>query len=337
MKCGDNVLCQKVTRDIVLYWSTKHVRKKFTQMYLLYTDYLQLYTSRDSDNPMEQSPINTFPPSLGTLKQIPALTAGLPIFTFILCFLKNTLGFKFSSLILYPTSPLEFNLNALSLYSLIHVGYLHWLLNICAIFTPLAMYEKRHGTVYTGITLNLLTVIAALQYCIVGLFFYPETGVVGLSGVGFSFIAYMAYKEHQYKPVLETFNIGSREIKIYTLAAPFIAAVVCLIVFPASSLPGHLAGISTGFLLAKGYINKLFPPSSIILKIENFVAPGIALIDQIVSYHKEEDAVHVRSVQYAPILAEGDAEASSATTSVVQPQPTRSSSYIRETHVLGGA
>lgn len=125
--------CAKSNARYCFVLVDKTCKKKFTQMYLLYTDYLQLYTSRDSDNPMEQSPINTFPPSLGTLKQIPALTAGLPIFTFILCFLKNTLGFKFSSLILYPTSPLEFNLNALSLYSLIHVGYLHWLLNICAI------------------------------------------------------------------------------------------------------------------------------------------------------------------------------------------------------------
>ncbi|KAI5965126.1 RBD2 [Candida theae] len=285
---------------------------------------------------MEQTPANTFPPqTLVILKNTPALTAGLPIFTFILCFLKNTLGFEFSSLILYPRSPLEFNLNALSFYSMIHVGYLHWFLNICAIYTPLSIYEKRHGTVYTGITLNLLTVIAALQYCIVGSFLYPETGVVGLSGIAFSFLAYMAYKEHQYKPVLETFNIASREIKIYTLATPFIAAVACLIVFPASSLPGHLAGISTGFLLAKGYIAKLFPPSSVILKIESFVAPGIAFIGQIVSYYKEEDAVNGRGVQYEPLFGQVDAEASSATTSIAQPQPTRSSSYIRETHVLG--
>ncbi|KAI5970188.1 RBD2 [Candida margitis] len=287
---------------------------------------------------MESSPIQNFPLSLETLKQTPALTAGLPIFTLILCFFKSALGFEFSSLILYPRSPLEFNLNAISLYSLVHVGYLHWFLNICTIFTPLAMFEKRHGTVYTGITLNLLTVIAALQYCLVGLIFYPDTGVVGLSGVAFSFIAYMAYKEHQHKPVLETFNIGSREIKIYTLAAPFIAAVVCLIVFPASSLPGHLAGISTGFLLAKGYINKLYPPSSVILKIENVVAPGISLIGQLVSYHKEEDAVNVRGVQYAPLFVEEDAEAApSATTSVVQPQPTRTESYTRESRVLGEA
>ncbi|CAD1812814.1 unnamed protein product [Candida parapsilosis] len=289
---------------------------------------------------MEQTPSNTFPSqSLVALKQTPALTAGLPIFTLILCFFKNSMGFEFSSLILYPRSPLEFNLNAISLYPLIHVGYLHWFINICAIFTPLAMFEKRHGTVYTGITLNLLTVIAALQYCIVGLFLYPDTGVIGLSGIGFSFIAYMAYKEHQYKPVLDSFKIGSREIKIYTLATPFIAAIFCLIVFPASSLPGHLAGISTGFLLAKGYINKLYPPSSIILKIEKFVAPGIALIGQIVFYHKEEEAVHVRGVQYEPLFAETDAESLSASTSVAQPQPqpTRSTSYIRETHVLGGA
>ena len=36
---------------------------------------------------------------------------------------------------------------------------------------PLAVFETRNGTIHTGVTLNLLTVIAALQYCIVGLIF----------------------------------------------------------------------------------------------------------------------------------------------------------------------
>ncbi|EDK46871.1 rhomboid protein 2 [Lodderomyces elongisporus NRRL YB-4239] len=287
-------------------------------------------------------------------KKTPALTAGLVVFTFFLCVLKTTFGVTFQSLILYPRSPLDLNLNAISLYSLVHIGYLHWLFNILSIFTPLALFEKRHGTVYTGITLNLLTVIAAVQYCIVGLVFYPETGVAGLSGIAFSFFAYMAYQEHKFKPVMESFNIGSVEIKIYTLSIPFIVALVFMIIFPASSLPGHLAGISTGFLLAMGYINKLYPPSSVILKIEQWVAPGINLLGPIVTYYKEEDALHVRNVGYTPLLVDdieslATASSSSGITSVggnvqassglaVPPtRASRSSSYVRESRVLGEA
>lgn len=60
---------------------------------------------------------------------------------------------------------------------------------------PLAVFETRNGTIHTGVTLNLLTVIAALQYCIVGLIFYPNTGVIGLSGIAFLLMSYMAYHE----------------------------------------------------------------------------------------------------------------------------------------------
>ncbi|KAI3406502.2 RBD2 [Candida oxycetoniae] len=281
----------------------------------------------------------------GAINKTPALTAGLTVFTFILCVIKNTFGVEMLSLVLYPRSPLDLNLNAISLYSLVHVGYLHWLFNVLSIFVPLSIFEKRHGTVYTGITLNLLTVIAALQYCAVGLLLYPNTGVVGLSGIAFSFFSYMAYQEHQYKPVMESFHIGSLEIKLYTLTAPFIAALVFWVIFPTSSFPGHLAGISTGFLLAFGYINKLYPPSSIILKIEQVLAPGIRLLAPIVFYHKEEDAVQMRSVSYAPLFTEDMESLSSATnhhpqatnSTTTTTSTTRTASYVRESRVLGEA
>ncbi|KAI5959773.1 RBD2 [Candida pseudojiufengensis] len=294
----------------------------------------------------ETSPFNKFPPSYETLKQTPAFTAGFTIFTLILCILKNTYNVNMDSLILYPRSPLDFNLNAISFYSLIHVSYLHWLLNIMALFTPLAMFEKRHGTIYTGITLNLLTVIAALQYCIVGLWLYPETGVLGLSGIVFSFMSFMAYHEYQYKPILTTIQLGGYDIKIYTLSIPFLAALIFFIIFPSSSLPGHIFGITTGYLLAYGLISKLYPPSHILSKIEKTLEKGISKLEPLVTYFKEDDAVTIRGVTYIPLLSEEDIEVGSGRTrgtstsiagGLQPPQATRSASYVRESRVLGEA
>ncbi|CAK9442223.1 uncharacterized protein LODBEIA_P59660 [Lodderomyces beijingensis] len=278
--------------------------------------------------------LNQFKPSWETIRQTPALTAGLVVFTLFLCVVRNTFGVEFSSVVLYPRSPLELNLNALSLYCLFHVNYFHWLVNMVALVTPLALYERRHGTVYTGITLNLLTVVAALQYCVLGLVLYPDTGVIGLSGIIFSFMSYMAYQEHKYKPVVETFHVAGREFKLYTLAVPVIAAFVCLVLVPGSSFFGHLAGISTGYLLGMGYIQKLFPPSSVILKIEQWVAPGISLLGPLVTYHREEDATNVRSVQYTPLFSQ-DVESSGVSRDA--PPTSRSSSYVSETRILGQA
>ncbi|KAI5950357.1 RBD2 [Candida jiufengensis] len=295
------------------------------------------------------SSFHQFPPTYETLKKTPALTAGLTIFTLILCILKNSYDIPMDSLILYPKSPLDFNLNAISLYCLIHVNYLHWFLNILALFTPLAIFEKRHGTIHTGITLNLLTVIAAIQYCVVGLWLYPETGVLGLSGIVFSFLAFMAYQEHQYKPILTNFQLGGYDIKIYTLLSPFLFAALFFIIFPSSSLPGHIFGITTGYLLAYGYINKLYPPSNILLKIEKFLAKGISKLEPLVTYYKEDEAINIRGVKYTPILVEEDIESGTSnngrtrgtSTSIgantQPPQATRSASYVRESRVLGEA
>lgn len=266
--------------------------------------------------------------SMDTTRKVPALTCGLIIFTLIL-YIVEECGVSLDNLILYPDAPLELNLNSISLYPLIHNSFFHWLLNVCSIATPLAMFEQLHGTLYTGITLNLLTVVAAVQYCLVGMVLFPDVGVLGLSGIAFLLFSYLAYKEHQHNPIIKCFHVGAYEVKVYAIAVPFIFALLFIVLIPGSSFFGHLAGITTGYLLALGYLKVLYPPSRVLLFIEDKLGRGIDLLAPLVTYHKEKDAVHIRSAQYSLFFINDIELAGSSSTA------TASTTFLSETRVLG--
>ncbi|RCK55763.1 Rhomboid protein 2 [Candida viswanathii] len=215
---------------------------------------------------------------------------------------------------------------------MVHISFFHWICNILTLLTPLAVFEMRNGTIYTGVALNLLTIVAGLQYCLAGLIFYPDTGVLGLSGIAFLFMSYMAYQESKFKPIFYTWHFNNMELKIYTLYLPFFVALFFMILFPSSSLPGHVTGILTGYLYSYGYLNKLFPPSDILTAIEKKASPLINLIDKIVKFYKEDECVAIRtSNEYTPMLNGGsDIEQGPAT-----PAATTSATFLNETRVLG--
>lgn len=245
-------------------------------------------------------------PTMATIATYPALSVGLCIFTFLALLVDTYFGTAISHAVsLYPYAPAHFDMNRLSMYLLFHQGLFHWLFNIIALFTPLAMFERAHGTVYTGITLNLLAVVAGLQYCILGVFLYPETHVIGLSGVVFSFMSFYAYKEHQVQPVLYTFKFQGREHSIPTLYSPIFFLFVTSILLPGSSFFGHLAGMSTGYLLAMDYLRILYPPSKVVLFIEKKLSTPISCLQSVVTYYTEAEAVEFRGVSYNPILSQG--------------------------------
>ena len=117
-------------------------------------------------------------------------------------------------------------------------------------------------------------------------------------------MSYMAYHESKFRPIMHTFHLSnSLEIKLYTLYVPFVVAIVFMILFPSSSLPGHLFGITTGYLLSYGYIDKLYPPSKVITTIENKLSSLINFLELIVTFYKEEESLVTRgSVGYKPLL-----------------------------------
>jgi membrane associated rhomboid family serine protease len=272
-------------------------------------------------------------PNLATITQYPALTVGLSVFTFLLLVIdlcsNQALSQKFS---LYPNAPFEFDLNRLSFYLLFHRGFTHWLLNVVGLFSPLAIFERTNGTVFTGVTLNVLAVTAGLQFCIVGKLLYPNTQVIGLSGVVFLFMSFMAYKEHHTTPVIYTFKYQGSEVSIPTLYSPFIFLIVCMVLIPGSSFWGHLAGISSGYLLALGYIKFLYPPLKAILFIERKLQTPINALRSLVVYYKEEEAIEQRGVSYNPLLS---SDPESALNDIPVTTGARTNSFAGEGQVLG--
>lgn len=229
----------------------------------------------------------------------PALSVGLLIFTFVILIVNILTGNSISNaLALLPSLLFSLQLNNLSFYSMLHNDILHWLFNMLALFLPLSAFERSHGTVHTGVTLNLLTVIAGIQYCLVGSIVCPNTQVIGISGIVFLLMTFTAFHEHTVKPVLHVARISGHSLQIPTLYSPFLVLAVTAILFPGSLFWGHLAGISTGYLLAKGYLKVLYPPSWIILAIEKRLATPISKLAPLVVFYREEDAVGVRELGY---------------------------------------
>ncbi|GEQ72825.1 hypothetical protein JCM33374_g6513 [Metschnikowia sp. JCM 33374] len=235
-----------------------------------------------------------------TLKVTPALSVGICIFS-VLFYAVYPTGSP--ALVLYPWSPLKFNLNAMSFYIFPHANLVHLAFNLIALFPLISRFEKANGTVNTGITLNLLAMATALPYCVVGLLLFPVSGVAGLSGICFSFLTYYCHKERESTPVLYRFTVSQREIVIHTKYFPFINLIIIAVLVPSTSFFGHLAGIGAGYLLALGYLKFLYPPSKVVLFIEGKLAPGINHLKKIVDFISEEDAVAERGVSYTPLFS----------------------------------
>lgn len=239
-------------------------------------------------------------PNAESLDNLPAFTVGFTIFAigFFGFYPKDS-----DTVVLDPHAPLNLNLNAISFYIFPHLNVLHLLLNLVSLAPLLARYERTHGTIYTGVTMNILAVVAALQYCLVGLLLYPTQHVAGLLGIVFSLLSFYCYKEHFTHPSVYTFRTRGNEFPIPTLYLPFLYLCFVAFLFPNSSFFGHLAGISAGFLLGMGKINFMFPPLKIILWIEHRLSVVINALHNIVIWTKEEDAVNERSVNYKPLLS----------------------------------
>lgn len=278
------------------------------------------------------SRLKGFLPDNFDLSKYPALTVGIIPFTLILLIIDTIFNGKLSHLFsLYPYAPLNFDLNRLSFYILYHQNLIHWGFNILALAPSMYHFEATHGTVHTGVTLNLLAVSAALQYCILGLVLYRHTQVIGLSGIVFLFMSYFSVKEHDFKPVLYSFPYNNRTITIPTKYSPFITLFLLAIFIPGSSFWGHLAGISSGYLLAYGKLKVLYPPLKVILFIENKLQKLIKLLDGVVDFVSEEDGINLRSVAYKPIFTQ-DTELVGVTTAA---DTTHNSSFRGDGHVLG--
>ncbi|CCD25445.1 putative rhomboid protease RBD2 NDAI_0F01260 [Naumovozyma dairenensis CBS 421] len=178
----------------------------------------------------------------------------------------------------------------LSTYPLIHLSLLHLLCNVFAIFVPLTIFETNHGTIYTGVILNLLAIFTGVFYCFAGTILYPNVSIAGASGWCFTFWGYFALQESRIRPRYENFAHISG-LNIPTVAVPIVMLFVIAFLVPGSSFPGHALGLMFGYLMGwkENWVAMIVPPSWIIVKIEKVVDKLIALIPFGLTYYKEEN------------------------------------------------
>lgn len=216
-----------------------------------------------------------------------ALTTGLAVFLTFMYILNFFVPVN-KDFSLSPESLFKFQMSRLSLYPLVHLSLPHLLFNLLAMLAPLNRFEMSHGTVFTGVFLNMIAVFAAVPYCIVGRFLYPTVSVAGASGWCFSLFGYFSLKESITHP---TYPLFGSQCHIPTQYSPLVPLFLIALLVPGSSFWGHLFGLLVGYAIAyrESWFIKITPPSWVIIKIETFLSKLIAIIPSFVQYYKEEE------------------------------------------------
>lgn len=230
------------------------------------------------------------------------LSTGLSIFLTLLFVINFTIYPLNDHIVLKTDSLFTFDLNRISLYPLAHLSVIHLLFNVLSLFTPLTLFERTHGTLYTGVILNLLAVFTGIIYCLVGYVFFPNVEVGGASGWCFSFFGYFAVKESRIRPSTAI----TSSISFPTLYVPVLLLLIIGVVAPGSSFAGHSIGLALGYFMGfkEDWVMKITPPSSILKKIENRADPLINMIPFGIKYYREAEVE--RSNEYTSLYESGE-------------------------------
>ncbi|KAK9470537.1 uncharacterized protein V1510DRAFT_383039 [Dipodascopsis tothii] len=143
-------------------------------------------------------------------------------------------------------------------YPLAHAGVLHVLFNVLALVPVLSSFEEETGTVATSWLLFVFTLVPGLGLCLLSIVTggasagAPTTYTMGASGWVFTLMAYFAMKDYAIRPALYLTNT----VSVPTYLMPVLTLAICTVVFPGSSLVGHVLGLAMGYAYA---LNKLAP------------------------------------------------------------------------------
>ncbi|KAF7874463.1 uncharacterized protein EAF02_008440 [Botrytis sinoallii] len=150
-------------------------------------------------------------------------------------------------------------------FPLIHMGFIHMIMNTIALTPLLERFEAEYGTLTTlALFMGPLSTIPALIYTFVerGIF-HMNTGVMGASIWVFTLLAMEAIKTYKTNP---NFVLGTVHIPTWT--TPIILTLFISFLIPHTSFLGHLCGLVFGYGWGLGYLKFLAPPEKILRWIE---------------------------------------------------------------------
>jgi len=153
----------------------------------------------------------------------------------------------------------------LNTYPLIHVNFIHALLNTLAIIPLLERFEAEWGTLLTGaMFLGPLSTFPAFGYLFFErLILRGNTPVMGASVWVFVLLGNEAMKQYRANPY---FLIS--EYRIPTWTTPLVMLVFVTALIPNTSFLGHLSSLGVGYIYGLGYLKILAPPEKALRWIE---------------------------------------------------------------------
>ncbi|PNS21828.1 hypothetical protein CAC42_426 [Sphaceloma murrayae] len=157
------------------------------------------------------------------------------------------------------------SMHRLNTYPFLHLGFVHFFLNIITIVPLLERFEAEFGTLITFalFTGPFCTLPGGLYVLIEKFIFHSNIGVQGASIWIFLLMASEAIKTWKANP---NFEIGG--VKIPTWTYPCFVCLVISALIPATSFTGHACGLGIGYLWGLGYIKFLVPSERILRWVE---------------------------------------------------------------------
>lgn len=170
----------------------------------------------------------------------------------------------------------------LSTFPLVHLNFLHALINVLALTPLMERFEAEYGTLTTlALFFGPLTTIPGVLYVVIErLILRGNNPVVGASVWVFLLLGMEAIRTYKTNPHLV---IGTHHIPTWTM--PLLMMLVVGALVPRTSLLGHLCGILVGYVAGLGYVKFLAPPEWALRWIEarlNLLAilPHYVSVDQ---------------------------------------------------------
>ncbi|KAH6989447.1 rhomboid family protein [Ilyonectria robusta] len=170
----------------------------------------------------------------------------------------------------------------LSTFPLIHLNFIHALLNVLALTPLMERFEAEYGTLTTlALFFGPLTTIPGVLYVVIErAILRANSEVVGASLWVFLLLGMEAIRTYKTNPYLV---IGTVHIPTWTTPLLLILVVAALV--PRTSFLGHLCGVIVGYAAGFGYVKFLAPPEWALRWIESrlnllAILPHYVSVDQ---------------------------------------------------------